>query len=101
MANKETKDTKKQKDKASHKPVQPTIKAPKAAKKDKTKGQTTYHKIKASCACGAEFETGSVLDSIRVDICSSCHPFYTGENKIVDTEGRVEKFKKRSQYLKK
>ncbi len=49
----------------------------------------------ASCACGAEFKTGSTLENIRVDICASCHPFFTGENKIVDAEGRVEKFKKK------
>jgi len=48
-----------------------------------------------SCACGAEFKTGSTMKSIRVDICANCHPFFTGENKIVDSEGRVEKFKKK------
>jgi large subunit ribosomal protein L31 len=54
-----------------------------------------YHKITITCACGGEFEAGSILESIRVDICSSCHPFFTGENKIVDAEGRVDKFRKR------
>lgn len=58
-----------------------------------------YHTIIASCACGAEFETGSTQDTLRVDICSSCHPFFTGENRILDTEGRVDKFRKK--YAKK
>ena len=51
--------------------------------------------IVASCACGAEFKLGSTQENIRVDICASCHPFFTGENKFVDSEGRVEKFKKK------
>ena len=47
------------------------------------------------CACGAVFETGSTKQSINVEICSKCHPFYTGKQKLVDTGGRVEKFKKK------
>jgi large subunit ribosomal protein L31 len=47
------------------------------------------------CACGTEFETFSARPEIRVEICSNCHPFYTGKQKIVDTEGRVEKFMQR------
>jgi len=47
------------------------------------------------CACGAAFETGSTKDSVAVEICSSCHPFYTGKQKLVDTGGRVDKFRKR------
>ncbi|MCP4051292.1 MAG: 50S ribosomal protein L31 [bacterium] len=54
-----------------------------------------YYKVKASCVCGAEYETGSTMDKIRIDICSNCHPFFTGENRIVDAEGRVDKFKKK------
>ena len=54
-----------------------------------------YKKTVIKCVCGNEIETGSVLDDITVEICSSCHPFYTGNQKIVDTEGRIEKFKKR------
>jgi len=54
-----------------------------------------YHQVTISCACGAIFEAGSTLKSIRVDICSNCHPFFTGTNRIVDAEGRVEKFKKK------
>lgn len=45
-----------------------------------------------TCACGNTFETKSTAGDIRVEICSACHPFYTGKQKIVDTEGRVEKF---------
>ena len=69
----------------------------KASKKD-SKVQTTeiaYHKIVVTCACGAEYETGSTLDKIRVDVCSNCHPFFTGDARILDAEGRVEKFKKK------
>ena len=44
------------------------------------------------CACGNKFETRSTKDQIRVEICNACHPFFTGKQKIVDTEGRVEKF---------
>lgn len=56
-----------------------------------------YKKVKAICiSCGAEFETGSTLDEIRVDTCSKCHPFYTGEQKFVQSAGRVDRFKKRA-----
>jgi large subunit ribosomal protein L31 len=54
---------------------------------------------KVTCACGAEFTTLSTKKNIHVEICSNCHPFYTGEQKLVDTAGRVEKFKRR--YKKK
>lgn len=48
-----------------------------------------------TCACGNTFTTMSTLDKINVEICSACHPFYTGQQKFVDTEGRIEKFEKR------
>lgn len=54
-----------------------------------------YHNAQAHCACGAVFTVGSTKEFIEVEICSQCHPFYTGKEKIVDTMGRVEKFKKR------
>ena len=60
-----------------------------------------FPKAKAKCACGAEFEVGSVSENIKVEICSACHPFYTGAKKIVDTAGRVEKFKTRLSRAKK
>jgi len=47
------------------------------------------------CACGNTFETRATVDKINVEICSNCHPFYTGEQRIVDTEGRVERLKRR------
>ncbi len=51
-----------------------------------------YKKAKVNCACGETFETRSTVGDITVEICSACHPFFTGKQKIVDTEGRVEKF---------
>lgn len=54
-----------------------------------------YPKVKATCACGATFAVSSTMPEIHVEICSACHPFYTGTEKIIDTAGRVEKFKKR------
>lgn len=47
------------------------------------------------CACGASYKTGSTKNQIEVEICANCHPFYTGKGKLVDTAGRVEKFKAR------
>jgi large subunit ribosomal protein L31 len=56
----------------------------------------TYHgQAQVKCACGNTFKVGSTLPNIEVEICSACHPFYTGEEKIIDTGGRVERFKKR------
>ena len=53
-----------------------------------------YHAIKATCSCGNVMEIGSTLSSdILVDVCSSCHPFYTGKQKTIDSGGRVEKFR--------
>ena len=52
-----------------------------------------YHKALVHCACGHEFETGSTQKKIKVEICSKCHPFFTGNQKLVDTAGRVERFK--------
>ncbi|MGP4081611.1 50S ribosomal protein L31 [Pseudalkalibacillus sp. R45] len=54
-----------------------------------------YKTAKVSCACGNEFETGSVKEDIRVEICSECHPFYTGRQKFADAGGRVDRFKKK------
>ena len=54
-----------------------------------------YPNAKVHCACGNSFEIGSTQENIEVEICSKCHPFYTGKEKIVDTMGRVERFKKR------
>lgn len=54
-----------------------------------------YELCEVICACGNKFVTRSTKQSIKVEICSNCHPFYTGKHKIIDTEGRVEKFKKK------
>ena len=54
-----------------------------------------YQVTTVNCACGNVFETGSTKGSIRVEICSKCHPFFTGKQKLVDTGGRVDRFKKR------
>lgn len=58
-----------------------------------------YSEATVSCACGSKFQTRSTVGDLKVDICSRCHPFFTGTQKIVDTEGRVERFKKK--YAKK
>ena len=55
---------------------------------------------KATCACGAVFLVGSTMPSISMEICSNCHPFYTGNEKIMDTAGRVERFNKRKAATK-
>ena len=54
-----------------------------------------YDTITATCACGNEVEIGTVLPELKVEICSACHPFFTGKQKLVDTAGRIEKFRKR------
>ncbi|MBN2208315.1 MAG: 50S ribosomal protein L31 [Candidatus Coatesbacteria bacterium] len=54
-----------------------------------------YHETTVSCACGNKFKTGSVKKSIKVEICSKCHPFFTGKQKLVDTAGRVERFRRK------
>ena len=55
-----------------------------------------YHQAKVVCgSCHTEFEVGSTQDSLRVDICSNCHPFFTGKQMMVDTAGQVERFQKR------
>ena len=54
-----------------------------------------YKETTVKCTCGAEYKTRSTKENIRVDICSKCHPFFTGKQKLVDTGGRVDRFKKR------
>ncbi len=56
----------------------------------------TYESVKVSCACGTEWETRSThKGDIHVEICSSCHPFFTGKQKLIDTAGRVERFRRK------
>ncbi|MBL3590678.1 MAG: 50S ribosomal protein L31 [endosymbiont of Escarpia spicata] len=56
-----------------------------------------YNEVKVVCSCGSEFVTRSTLgkDELHVEVCSACHPFYTGKQKILDTAGRVDKFRKK------
>ena len=54
-----------------------------------------YHDVEVRCACGATWTTRSTKKEFRLEICSSCHPFFTGRQKLIDTEGRVERFTKK------
>lgn len=54
-----------------------------------------YHEVEARCACGATWQTRSTKKELRLEICSHCHPFFTGRQKLIDTEGRVERFTKK------
>lgn len=56
-----------------------------------------YEDAKVICTCGNTFTVGSTKPEIKVEVCSNCHPFYTGQSRLVDTEGRVEKFQRRVQ----
>ncbi len=58
-----------------------------------------FKEAKVTCVCGETFNVGSTQPSVHVDICSKCHPFFTGKQKLVDAEGRVEKFRRK--YAKK
>jgi len=62
-----------------------------------------YFEARVTCACGNTFTTGATVKAIKVDICSACHPFYTGKQKFVDAAGRVERFQKKfgGQYFQK
>jgi large subunit ribosomal protein L31 len=56
----------------------------------------TYHTdCQVTCACGNKFTTGSTLEKIEVEVCSKCHPFFTGQHKFVDIKGRIDKFKEK------
>jgi large subunit ribosomal protein L31 len=61
----------------------------------KPKIHPELHEIEVRCACGNSFKTRSTADALKVEICSSCHPFFTGKQKLVDSAGRVERFQKR------
>ncbi len=60
-----------------------------------------YENAKVTCACGATFETGSTKPELEVELCSMCHPYYTGTAKLIDTTGRVDRFKARVEKQKK
>jgi len=61
----------------------------------KAKIHPKYNQTTITCACGNVFEVGSTRKDIRVEICSACHPFFTGKQKLVDTAGRIERFRKK------
>ena len=61
---------------------------------------TYFEKAVISCACGASYTVGSTKEKLHVEVCRACHPFYTGAEKIIDTAGRVERFKSRSAAAK-
>ncbi|HMQ01514.1 MAG TPA: 50S ribosomal protein L31 [Candidatus Doudnabacteria bacterium] len=62
----------------------------------------TYHTdVKVTCSCGNSFKTGSTIEAIQTELCSECHPFYTGKQKILDTTGNVDRFKKRREAAEK
>ena len=60
-----------------------------------------YQPTKITCHCGAEFEVGSTRKDITVEICSQCHPFFTGKQKLIDTAGRIERFRKKYEKFQK
>jgi large subunit ribosomal protein L31 len=57
----------------------------------------TYHKLTVQCACGNQFETRSTAASIHVEVCAQCHPYFTGKQRLMDTAGRVDRFRRRYQ----
>ncbi|MFZ0243997.1 MAG: 50S ribosomal protein L31 [Desulfobacterales bacterium] len=61
----------------------------------KTDIHPDYHQTTVKCACGNEIQVGSTKQDIRVEICSKCHPFFTGKQKLIDTAGRIERFRKK------
>ncbi|MDO9573653.1 MAG: 50S ribosomal protein L31 [Candidatus Contubernalis sp.] len=61
----------------------------------KAKIHPEYHETTIKCACGAVYELGSTKKDLKVEICSACHPFFTGKQKFVDAGGRVERFKRK------
>jgi len=65
----------------------------------KTEIHPQYHQVQVHCACGETWTTGSTKKELRVEICSKCHPFFTGKQKLVDSAGRIERFTQR--YAKK
>jgi large subunit ribosomal protein L31 len=54
-----------------------------------------YHTVRVTCACGNAFETRSTLPELTVDVCSACHPFYTGKQRLMDTQGRIDRFRRK------
>jgi large subunit ribosomal protein L31 len=65
----------------------------------KTEIHPQYHQVNVHCACGETWTTGSTKKELRVEICSKCHPFFTGKQKLVDSAGRIDRFQRK--YAKK
>ena len=65
----------------------------------KTEIHPQYHQVQVHCACGETWTTGSTRKELRIEICSKCHPFFTGRQKLVDSAGRIDRFQKK--YAKK
>jgi large subunit ribosomal protein L31 len=65
----------------------------------KTEIHPQYHQVQVHCACGETWTTGSTRKELRVEICSKCHPFFTGKQKLVDSAGRIDRFQRK--YAKK
>ena len=65
----------------------------------KTEIHPQYHQVQVHCACGEAWTTGSTKKELRVEICSKCHPFFTGKQKLVDSAGRIDRFQRK--YAKK
>jgi len=61
----------------------------------KTEIHPSYYRTTVTCACGAVYHIGSTRENLKVEICGKCHPLYTGQQRIIDTGGRVERFRKR------
>ncbi|MCK4738415.1 MAG: 50S ribosomal protein L31 [Deltaproteobacteria bacterium] len=61
----------------------------------KSETHPEYNEVKAHCACGHEIMTRSTVSKISIEICSNCHPFYTGKQKLVDTAGRIERYRRK------
>ncbi len=61
----------------------------------KTDTHPKFYNAVVTCSCGNEFNTGSTKPTMRVEVCSKCHPFYTGEQRVMDTQGRIERLRRR------
>jgi large subunit ribosomal protein L31 len=75
--------------------VTPVGVRPKCEVEMREKIHPKYHKVLVTCACGNKFETRSTKSEIRLEMCSGCHPFFTGKQKLIDTAGRIERFQRR------
>lgn len=67
----------------------------------KTETHPNYTPTTVTCGCGASFETRSTKQNMRIDVCSRCHPFFTGEQRLMDTGGQVERFRRRAERAQK